>query len=75
MSGLERPVDRTGQIIAHGVEVSGLAQPGMEGSHHRFGVITGPVEPAINAALHPAAQWIEQRRGDQRGGGDRHRLL
>ena len=30
------------QIIAHGVEVYGLAQPGMEGSHHRFGVNSGP---------------------------------
>jgi hypothetical protein len=45
VSRLERLVDRINQIIAHDVEINGLAQPAGKSSHHRLGVIAGPVEP------------------------------
>jgi hypothetical protein len=73
--GLERLVDRTGEIGLHGVKVYDLPQPRVERGHQRFGVITGPVEVAVHGALDPAAQRVEQRRGHQRGGRDRHRRL
>jgi len=73
--GLERLVDRGDEIALHGVEVHGLAQPGGEYRHDRLGVVAGPVEPAVDCPLHPAAQRVEQRRGGQRGGRHRHRCL
>jgi hypothetical protein len=54
-----------------GAEINGLAQPRGEAGHDRFGVVTGPVEAAVDRALDPFAQRVEQRRDGQSRG--RHR--
>jgi hypothetical protein len=72
MRGLERVPRHAEQVVAYGVQVDGVPQPGGEGGHHGLGVVTGTVESAIDHPLHPAAQRVEQRRDDQRGGGYVH---
>jgi hypothetical protein len=60
MSRLEGLVHRPDQIIPHGVEVYGPAQPPAECRHDRRGVITSPVEPAVNDPLHSSAQRVRR---------------
>jgi hypothetical protein len=59
--------------VPDGVEIHGMAEPGAELGHDDLGVVAGPVEPAVDQVLHPLAQRVEQRRGDQRDHGHGHR--
>ena len=51
VSRLESLADHAGQVISHGVQVYGPAQPRVECCHDRLGIIAGPVEPAVNYPL------------------------
>ena len=53
VGGLERLLDRIDQISAHNVKINGLAQPHGKRGHYRFGVVMGPVEPAVHGSLDP----------------------
>ena len=63
VSWLERVMDGIDQITLHHVKVNRPAQPRSEGSYDRLCVVAGAVEPAVQRALDPLAQRIEQRRG------------
>ena len=58
--------------VVRGIEVDGVPQSGGERGHDGLGVVAGAVEPAVDQAA-PAAQWVKQRRDDQRGDGHRDR--
>ena len=70
MGGFERRLDDAGQVVADGVQVDGILEPGQRG-HRGLGAIAGPVEPPVHRSLHPPPDRVEQGRCGQRGGGDR----
>ena len=56
VSGFQSLVHGTGQVIPDPVQVHGVLQAGRERGHRGFGVIPGPIEPAVHRLLHPAPQ-------------------
>ena len=59
----------------HRLEIDGVAQPCREGGDGRLGVIVGAVEPPIDDALDPDAEWVEEGDGRQGRGGDGDRRV
>ena len=48
MHGVQGVVDDTGQVIADGVELDGIFEPGRERGHGLVRVVPGPVEPPVH---------------------------
>ena len=48
MHGVQGLVDDTGQVIADGVELDGIFEPGRERGHGLVRVVPGPVEPPVH---------------------------
>ena len=48
MHGVQGLVDDTGQVIADGVGLDGIFEPGRERGHGLVRVVPGPVEPPVH---------------------------
>jgi hypothetical protein len=65
VGGLHRLSNHPQHLVAQGVEVRFLAQPGVESGERLGGVVLPPVEAAIHQCLHHTVQRVEQRRYGQ----------
>ena len=70
MRRLDGAVDGVEQVGADHIDLDGVAQSRRERRDGRLGVVAGAVEAAIDDALDADAQRVEERGGDERGGGD-----
>jgi hypothetical protein len=75
VGGLQGVVHSNGQDILDGIQVHCVFQPGRESGDGPFGVVVGPVEPAVDRVLDPAAEWAEKCCGEQGGARHRHRRV
>jgi hypothetical protein len=68
VGGLQGRLYRDGQVVADGVQVDRVFQPGCERGDGGLAVVPGPVEPPVHPALHPLPDGVEQGRRGQGGG-------
>ena len=71
VGGLQCRMHHLGQVVANGVQVDRILEPGRERGHRGLGVVPGPVKPPVHPPLHPPPDRAEQGGRGQGGGGDR----